>query len=1265
VVLCFRPTPVRIDSLEVSQSLPNIGKLLAAIRKAASIVESSKTNFDKDQLACIRRWRAGAIPRQKALKALLPLILKLETEGKQTRPPDDLEPAFGEFMPKEPGAQNAGGKSGNKAMAEEVGVPEAKSDAEAQPAAPWTRAEFAKWFVASFDAVRLQQLQEKRRLRDARKKHRTLILNRRQDKLELASASPEVIRAVDNLIVEAGIPVVEGCAVLRPDTILNLAPLYEYVNRLQETARIPSYFPGVPDIVLDKLYVDIAAAPDQRGGGSSNSNEISWEAADIGALDPMRIWRERCQHTCLRVERLITAAATKPVVVLGDPGSGKSTLARYLTSSISQELVNGGEASKGTLAFRIEGRHLRQRLGNSKNRISHYLVDHILKVSLQHAEEWTQLLDVCGRSRPGRILIVVDGIDEMYLSDDERSELSNSWETLGKSSSIVFTSRRAGFRSPILDFHTFEIVPLSDNSIRSLIAHWFQSVHPRTPSFASSLQRWVFSDSNRHDLATSPCLLALMCYLNQQRTEAEFIDVRSRAQLYDSAVQSIIEKQGNQIQADSSDAFTLLAEFALSRYSAQGLRARPNVLFTQAHVRGFLARTDCKRRWPLASPERAISAWQSLGLVSKWDLGKWHCFIHLSFQEFSAAWAMMGVERHAVDALARNYGYDPYWRELWMFYAGLCDLVGNDGVERFRGLVVALVPESDLGGELEFLVAPIIGQYGASDTTDILGYDIRVPMLKKICELERAEIDWLDKLPDGAQRLDSLESHWNILRNHPVLIPKVRALLDLDSTYCLSWARFRIDSLFRRDGWGERVSGEVWHEAMISVVVINMSYHPDAIEYQKALIVEEARLSNAVQLPVPMGPQFTSARNQEFSEVIAGVDFAVVPSFQLIRLVRYMGFVCDERVVARLIELAERADLNSEEGVAVARECFVALCRCRCSGAVAVFRRLWMLGLLEMKYLPGLIERLASLDSEDAAELLEEMVEDERVENSSDVSHAVLTGLARWVKRPVPVRVMLKLKAGNLDVSSEKRLWQSVLDKLPLNGREELRSRMEHIRGECRAGANDYYRLASLLGLFANAFPEQREYVLEVASDFPERPECLEYVLYRPWPVVFEAFLRSGFDARAQEWIMGPGLQKFKQTFLSSRESIGSGVGFLIARLRSVSVSCANVYVHALLEAIEGGNIGIYPWALFGIEEYGHLVPVDVSRMMFDSGDKDAQDVSFMLLIDSDPQYLVQHFNEGRVKEFIKRWSAARGIVVFNDRMYDPKKRAWTHWGLQ
>ncbi len=289
---------------------------------AASIVESSKTNFDKDQLACIRRWRAGAIPRLKTLKELLAVILNLETEGQKTRPPDDLEPAFGEFMPREPVPQKAGGVADTpktERKAEKPEKPETKGGRKAERAVPRTRAEFAAWFVESFDAVRLRQLQEKRRIRDAEKKDPTLFLKRIQAKQKPLAVRPEVVAAVDKFLREAGVQVVNGCGLIGAECVVRLQPLYEYVERLQKSDRIPSYFPGVPDIVLDNLYVELSAAPDQRPDIGLEDESQDRTLADPKVPDHFGRWRLASDQQRKSPEQLLATAEALPVVVLGDP----------------------------------------------------------------------------------------------------------------------------------------------------------------------------------------------------------------------------------------------------------------------------------------------------------------------------------------------------------------------------------------------------------------------------------------------------------------------------------------------------------------------------------------------------------------------------------------------------------------------------------------------------------------------------------------------------------------------------------------------------------------------------------------------------------------------------------------------------------------------------------------------------------------------------------------------------------------------------------
>lgn len=1219
----------------MSQELPSLETLLAAIKKAASIVEPSKWNFNKNQLACIKRWRNGTVPRVKALRELLPIIWNLELKGVDAPLHKDLEPAFGSFTPRE---------------------------VETQPAVAWTRARFTAWFVECFEAAQERVSQENRRRRDSRRKDLALILKRIPGNPGRVDASPEVIRKVDEMLKAAGVTVDKHHAVPVPDCLVSLAPLYEYVDRLQRSARIPGYYPGVPEIILDELYVELSAAPDQRGLDSGGQDSRDWTEADPKVPDHFERWRLAANRQRISPATLLSEAAVEPVVVLGDPGSGKSTLSRFLLHELGRSLLGASKLQfHPVLPFRIALSELAQEARAKDVSVLRYLARTQLRVGETDLDNWVTLLShFATDTRPFRLLLLVDGIDEATPDKETYGKICDRLSDVSSVAMLVFTSRRAGFHPPFPKFGAYELVPLSDLSIQAMIRNWFRAVRRQPEEFVQSFTTWVFADSRRQQMAGNPCLLALLCYLNQDIRAGRFLQASCRAQLYALAVDKLRNDMSRGGVGPVNGVLSLLAGFAMARYTSQDEGRGPEVLFRDQQALDYLRTRLGELQSGELEPVKILDAWREMRLVAQWDLGSWHHFLHQTFQEYFAACGLLALPVETVSVWLAHHRFNPYWREVWRFYAGLCRDHLPDGRARFRGLIQAVCVPADEFGEVGFFAAPLCTEYGVPDTTVLFGYDLRQRLFQALRERHRRSMGAFKGLMAGLGRQDLLEMREARTLQDPFLVTRARVMVELDPRYFLNWVRRTLDGATEVNDLGRPRAREVDPTSVLfGVLILNCIYHPDALAYQRELIAREMRNPRLEPGDPPLGPCLATGRNESLCRQLVELDVKRLSKVHRLRVIRYLACTRSDAAADHLIRMADLANLKNQDGLEILCRCLGAMSDLQDVKAVELARRLWRRSNLPEGMFEAACMYLAQLKTPEAAGLLEEWLLSGKLKSGSPEFHHVLDRLKEWRDLKVPDALNRMLESPNLPLHAESALWELVVAREGVPGFKRLEERVELLAVTPRLGERGWHVVAGLVQILVKSRIPRFTVISELADRVPRR-----------------------FGMERQR-ILG-GLIELRASDCKALESEEWLVSTAIPLLESELKRCAGKKVEApwtwlgcwsqctltVLSALADMALRIWKKLppdvaaeLFhNFNTHPELVPVRVAREFFASRSDELRRAGMELLLETDPGFLMAKRKSSEVEELLRETSCNTGVLFFKDQLYSPSKARFVRY---
>jgi hypothetical protein len=261
--------------------------------------------------------------------------------------------------------------------------------------------------------------------------------------------------------------------------------------------------------LLDRVYVQLQVSPEARALTAGEARlSPSLALLDLLALD-----------------RTEAPWVTGRWMVLGDPGAGKTTLLRHLARTLARQ-----PNRRWVPLFDSLPRLLRDRAS---------LLDRVvrrLERAGQPAQGFAETLERLGRD--GRLLLLLDGLDEVPKEDREEAEkLLRDLAVRWPATPLVVTSRPIGYRAPGSDFREVEVLPLDRERRRELLARWFGRATGSLDDSQAEEAMQSLDAAELQEVAGNPLYLTLMALLFEQGISPD----RNRARLYDQVFDLLLD----------------------------------------------------------------------------------------------------------------------------------------------------------------------------------------------------------------------------------------------------------------------------------------------------------------------------------------------------------------------------------------------------------------------------------------------------------------------------------------------------------------------------------------------------------------------------------------------------------------------------------------------------------------------------------------------------------------------------------------------------
>ncbi|MCA9952926.1 MAG: NACHT domain-containing protein, partial [Anaerolineales bacterium] len=366
-----------------------------------------------------------------------------------------------------------------------------------------------------------------------------------------------------------------------------------------------------------------------------------------------------------RVDGLLLVKSEKRLFVQGGPGAGKTTFLKHLALESARQ--------DGQLPFVPVFVDL-QMLADTDKDLFRFVVDEFAIGGFSAAAPFVQRC-----IRDGRLLLLLDGLDELPVEDGQRKRVEQKIEQLvrqqqNQNCHIVLTCRTAAEHRRFEQFDHVQVAAFDAAQVNKFVSGWFHDDESKKRAMLAALA--AAENKGVKDLTQTPLLLALLCMAAED--SATTVLFERRADVYQKAFDVLLRRwdAGRGIKRDAfyrnmtaERKQQMLAFIAYETFSKSEKLIPLHRL--QELLREYLVTL------PDASPAQDIPTIAVLramiaqhGIFVERSRGI-YAFAHLSFQEyFTAKYIVANVQHGTLERLLAHMTEDK-WREVFLLTTSL------------------------------------------------------------------------------------------------------------------------------------------------------------------------------------------------------------------------------------------------------------------------------------------------------------------------------------------------------------------------------------------------------------------------------------------------------------------------------------------------------------------------------------------------------------------------------------------------------------------
>jgi len=369
------------------------------------------------------------------------------------------------------------------------------------------------------------------------------------------------------------------------------------------------------------------------------------------------------------IEELI--ADNRSLVIEGRAGSGKTTLAKHFTyMMIEKRELKGLDGYLPVLVFLkdLKGFSVAGLTGNSQT------AEKLLAYWGKNTDSSLDVDTIRGFCEVGKAVFLLDGLDE--IDEPLRELIVTSFLGLKikyESCKIILSGRPHGVDDIVKKWfgRPVEILPLLMTQVEAFIHKWFQFIYKSERSGFKKTAKEMIGEIKAHpsigELIDSPLMLTAICLLYNDNKELP----GQRAELYDRFVTNLLYKRfRGEAQKVRNFLMHLARSMHLKRSKTIDRLEVLRILGNEYKQEAGESHKDYNDRLN----ERFERVEPGCGLLKSEKGG--YGFIHLTFQEFLTANALVaGTSGNYFDTI-REYWDDDWYREVVQLYIGYLSIQG-------------------------------------------------------------------------------------------------------------------------------------------------------------------------------------------------------------------------------------------------------------------------------------------------------------------------------------------------------------------------------------------------------------------------------------------------------------------------------------------------------------------------------------------------------------------------------------------------------------